>query len=133
MAKGKGRDAKGRQRTAKHLTAGEVKEILAKEMPNVRLSDLPIGRGDQATEDGQPRRILHADAISPSLAALREKYLGNDADQGTAAAADAAGDPDDVEVVMVEAEPQPADGYSRPRRKSVMISRGRKTIVGAQG
>ena len=126
------------------LSKEELQQIVAQQMPKYKLTDKPTRSGDV---DGATTRAK-PEGQTPSLAALRKKYLRDkflndaphagheDGEPNGRPAADAAGAAaadDDTEIVMVEPKetPHPLDRGSRP--KAIVISTSQKKIVGEQG
>ena len=105
------------------------RELVEKQLPNFRFVE-------QAASDSQAQRAV-ADSVTPDLATLRRKFLGQDAATGTrssrAATAESA-QPDTGEnaAAIVRVEPKNASPWSRGAgAKAVVISKGK--IIGMQG
>lgn len=89
----------------------------------------PASAADAAAPPRPRRRV---DAATPSIADLRRKFLGSDAADASAAAAEAAidaGEAEDADIVLVEPE---GGAPGRRQRKAVVISSTGK-VLGAQG
>jgi hypothetical protein len=115
------------------LSDEELNKIIERDMPGHRLvrrkGDEPAGGGDAAASE---RAV---DDVSPDLAELKQKYLG-DSGGGADAAADAQGPPaenTDDEIVIVEPKGRtdPLDHGSRP--KAVVVSGAERKVIGYQG
>jgi len=114
------------------LSREELQRIVEEKMPGWTLAE----QAGLAAADVAPDA---ADADTPSLAALRRKYLGSaaaapdDAERPRLAADDdPPGEPADTAIVIVERKDPPRDPYDRGAGpKAVVIADGE--IIGRQG
>jgi hypothetical protein len=113
------------------LSDDELNEIIERDMPGHRL----VRRaGDERADSGNaaPDQV---DDVSPDLAELREKYLGESADAASADTADSTPKPrnTDDEIVIVEPKERtdPLDHGSRP--KAIVVSGKERRVIGYQG
>ena len=98
-----------------------ARQIIKEQMPKFRV--VKKGAAADAAARAKP------DAVSPDLAALRRKYLGESPDHASASDAEAAPD-DDGEILVVEHKA--AEGRRRGAGpKGVVVSKGK--ISGVQG
>jgi len=103
------------------------RELVEKQLPNFRFVE------QIAPDSPAPRAV--ADSVTPDLATLRRKFLGQDATRtrglrDTATAEDV--QPDTGEAAIVRVEPKNAGPWSRGAgAKAVVISKGK--IIGMQG
>lgn len=131
------------------LTAEEKDEILRRDMPGYRLVST---RGESAEAEARDLRAddiaAEPEASTPEIEDLLKKYFGSAAsdaftasspDTVAGAARELSGEPnnwpnpDDDEIVSVEPESK-RDALDRgARSKSVIISAGKKKIIGSQG
>jgi hypothetical protein len=105
-----------------------AKEVVKENLPEMEVVEKPAAA---AAADS----IRRATTPGPSMADLRKKYLGDDAeDEEPIAGIDAVGEGDesDVEVVQVRPKQTPADPADDPGPRAVIISKT-KGIVGTQG
>jgi hypothetical protein len=120
------------------LSRKEIDEIIKSELPGYRVASLSKKRSAAANVTG--RDSVGADAVTPALAKLREKYLGREraaVSNNPHGGADAVeefetdGDEDDV---IVPVEPDDRDPLDRgARAKSVVVLAKDKKIIGRQG
>jgi hypothetical protein len=103
-----------------------LRKIIEKEMPNYRLVE----------KLESPARSAVADAVTPDLATLRRKFLGQDAAAASptrraraAAAEEPQTDENDAIVLVEPKSSNPRDRGAGP--KAVVISKGK--IIGMQG
>jgi hypothetical protein len=108
------------------LSDEELNEIVERDLPGHRVVRR---KGEDAGADADPAR-LDVDEVSPDLAELREKYLG---DASPDAVPEDLGENTDDEIVIVEStDPaDPLDHGSRP--KAVVVSGKDRKIIGYQG
>lgn len=102
------------------------RELVEKQLPNFRFVE------QVAPDSPAPRAV--ADSVTPDLATLRRKFLGQDATTGTRGTRAAAEDvkPDTSEAAIVRVEPRNAGPWGRGAgAKAVVISKGK--IIGMQG
>ncbi len=104
-----------------------VKEILAEVMPEMEIVEgqrsKPADAADEASSPG------------PSLAELRRKYLGFDAEESAAHKAKAADAPaaDDVVVAQVRPKAAASDSNTPSTPKTVVVSRKTGKVIARQG
>ena len=109
----------------------DLESIVKRDMPGFRVASKGT---DKDAIDAAGRRPA-ADAETPDLQALREKYLSRDRQKYSRPAPDAApaDEPDDDEIVTVEPSDD-TDARDRARRsKAVVVSGRTKRIIGKQG
>lgn len=101
-----------------------AKEIVQEQMPDMDVVEPPPAVASDAVK-GEVKP-------GPSMADLRRKYLGADADKD--GEPELASDPDDgdVEVKQVRPKTTPADPADDPGPRTVIVSR-KKGILGSQG
>lgn len=113
----------------------------AKEIVQAQMPDMEIVEGPPAAV---PDSVRSAAQPGPSMASLRKKYLGADADadeeeveaDGSSApyaapVADAG--ESDIEVRVVRSKRPPADPADDPGPRTVIFSKKRGDIIGSQG
>jgi hypothetical protein len=104
------------------------RELVEKQLPNFRFVE-PM------TPDSPASRAV-ADSVTPDLATLRRKFLGQDAANRTRGQLDAATtenvQPENSDAEIVRVEPKNASSWGRGAgAKAVVISKGK--IIGMQG
>ena len=102
-----------------------VNEILEETMPGMEV----IENAPKPTSDAIKQMLRPG----PSMAELRRKYLGSEADEDQSAdAADLQDEEDEIEVKRVRRKDSPADPVDDPGPRTVIVSK-KKGIIGYQG